>query len=271
MKNKSMLFAFAGIITLMLILPVVNADMIMPGTKSIPYCARITNLADYPDYTFLLYYESPMGNSFNLIRDDGCLGLGYKFSTNSVYAIEKSKFDSSKIIVSDITSLSGGYNLSINDTNLIDLDYKIWGHNYVSVPLSSPETSINETLRIENINGKLSVSKTVETHYSFFNQFLILMFFLTFIIELFVVWAFVKGSFWRVVLWAFIINLITWPLANLAIAFGAGWTITEFFVFLAEGFLIMGLFKTNWKKAFLTSFAANLASALIGLILFGFL
>lgn len=90
----------------------------------------------------------------------------------------------------------------------------------------------------------------------------------TILIEFVVLLLFFK-DFKKVLLYSILINSLTNPLANLFYQnFGINVILIEVCVFLAEGFLIMLLFRTKWEKAFLVSFVANLVSFLIGLILF---
>ncbi len=94
---------------------------------------------------------------------------------------------------------------------------------------------------------------------------LILLFLLTFAVELIIYFIFLKN--WKeIILYCFLINLFTWPLANLSYGFFGMFWIIEFVVFLVEAVLIKLLFKIGWKKAFIVSFIANLLTAGIGLI-----
>jgi hypothetical protein len=64
-----------------------------------------------------------------------------------------------------------------------------------------------------------------------------------------------------------LINLVTWPLANIFYSsFGMFWII-EISVFIIESILIKYLLNINWRKAIIISFIANLITALIGLII----
>ena len=96
-------------------------------------------------------------------------------------------------------------------------------------------------------------------------QFLI-NFLLTFIIELIIFYLFIRKKYFRTAFYVLLINLFTWPLANLAYGFWNHLFFIEIGVFIVEGFLILLLFNLGWKKAFLISFIANLISAVVGLI-----
>lgn len=95
----------------------------------------------------------------------------------------------------------------------------------------------------------------------------IIYFVLTFVIEFFVVYFFIRKDYLKVLFYVFLINLFTWPLANLFYGFGANFYFIEFCVFLAESVLIMLLFQVKYKKALLISFIANLLTASAGLVL----
>jgi len=96
----------------------------------------------------------------------------------------------------------------------------------------------------------------------------ILIFLLTFFVELIVYFIFLKEKKEQIILYCFLINLFTWPLAILLYHFKPElFYFIEFFVFLIESILIMLLFKINWKKALLISFIANFITAFIGLLI----
>ena len=66
-----------------------------------------------------------------------------------------------------------------------------------------------------------------------------------------------------------LINLLTWPIANYLIAIGISTPFTEVGVILAEGVLIVLLFKIRYGKAFLASLIANVVSFLLGSFILG--
>lgn len=63
-----------------------------------------------------------------------------------------------------------------------------------------------------------------------------------------------------------LVNLFTWPLANLFYGVLGLFFIIELCVFAVESVLIKYLLDISWKKAMIISFIANLITALIGLI-----
>jgi hypothetical protein len=88
---------------------------------------------------------------------------------------------------------------------------------------------------------------------------------MTFFIEAIVIWIFIRGRFKEVILYSFLINLFTWPLANLFYGITFAIYFVEISVVLVESILIMLLLKVKFAKSLLISFLANLASFLIGL------
>jgi len=91
-------------------------------------------------------------------------------------------------------------------------------------------------------------------------------FFLTFIIELIVFFWFFRKNYAQIALYTLLINLFTWPLANLVYDFWSRLFFIEIGVFVIEGFLIMLLLELNYKKAFLISLVANILSAFAGIL-----
>jgi len=94
-------------------------------------------------------------------------------------------------------------------------------------------------------------------------------FLITFASEAAVVYAFLKPNFRQLIIYELLINLFTWPLANLL----SGSTMAvilaaECAVVLVECVLIKLLFDVGSRKAMLVSFAANAISFLLGIIIF---
>lgn len=93
---------------------------------------------------------------------------------------------------------------------------------------------------------------------------LILEFISTFIIEFVIVWAFIRKNIRKILLYEFLINLFTWPLATLASNFGIGLLPIEAAVIIVEFILIKLLFDLKYPKSFLISLVANAVSFIIG-------
>jgi len=91
---------------------------------------------------------------------------------------------------------------------------------------------------------------------------------LTIITEFLVYLIFIRKNILRLFLYSILINSFTNPLANLVYGFGVNIFLIEFIVFVVEIFLIKLLFKMDYKKVTLISFVANLASFIIGVLLF---
>tara|TARA_Y100000310_G_C20526800_1_gene736450 strand:+ start:59 stop:796 length:738 start_codon:yes stop_codon:yes gene_type:complete len=88
-----------SLLLVFLVLPLVSADIIMPGTKSISHCAKITNMDNYPDYVFFYHNVGPMADKITeIIVQDQCLEIGYKFNSLNIYAIEEDKYSSFSIV-----------------------------------------------------------------------------------------------------------------------------------------------------------------------------
>lgn len=97
---------FLGLILSMFILPMISADIITPGYSPITINNKITNLADYPEYNFLVVgklgesyeegmcgYWSEIDGEINFVKEDGTIETPYyKFCQISVYALKKSEF-----------------------------------------------------------------------------------------------------------------------------------------------------------------------------------
>ena len=104
--------------------------------------------------------------------------------------------------------------------------------------------------------------------------FLIVLFVLTFLIEYFIVWIFLRKQFKKEKLkllgFVFLINLFTWPIANWAYyCWGYFWPV-EFSVIFVESILIKLLMDVKIKKALLISFVVNIVTALLSFISFFF-
>ncbi len=83
------------------------ADLIPPGTKSIPIVNSLDNIRDFPNFTFVSYGDCPgsMENSVKVIDEDGVVPTYYKFCKVYVYAIANSNFDAS-LLLNDTTRIN---------------------------------------------------------------------------------------------------------------------------------------------------------------------
>ncbi len=96
---------------------------------------------------------------------------------------------------------------------------------------------------------------------------LIFAFVITVILEFLVVWAFIRKDIRKVLLYEFLINLFTWPLATVASYLGANLLLIELVVVILEGILIKHLFDLKYPKSFVISIVANVVSAFLGLFI----
>jgi hypothetical protein len=94
----------------------------------------------------------------------------------------------------------------------------------------------------------------------------VLGFFLTVLIEFFILWLFFRKDFGflKIFYLCFLINLFSWPLANLIYGVYDSWLVIELGVFVAESALVLVLFKCKLWKAVLAALVANFITALIG-------
>lgn len=90
---------------------------------------------------------------------------------------------------------------------------------------------------------------------------LLLNLLITFIIELIVYFIFIRDKKLKIIYYCFLINLFTWPLANILYGFFQHFYLIEILVVLIEWILIFLLFKINWRKGLLISFLANVITA----------
>lgn len=93
-------------------------------------------------------------------------------------------------------------------------------------------------------------------------------FLLTFLIELIIVLIFIRAGFWRVFFYVFLINLFSWPIAQLIYGEFGFYLLTELGVILVEGILIMFLFEVRFWKGLLVGFIANSISMAFGFLIF---
>jgi hypothetical protein len=89
----------------------------------------------------------------------------------------------------------------------------------------------------------------------------------TIIIEFIVYIIAIKKKAAFLFIYCLLINLITWPLANLLYGLFGLFLIIEICVFVIESILIKYLIDINWKKAIIISLIANLITAVMGFII----
>jgi len=137
--------------------PMVLADVLPVGFKGIDYCFQISNIDDYPDYTFIISPAiHPEGGLWghNVVEETECIRT-YKISRPKLYAIKTVKFDESEI--------EPGYE-SINtyfesNRDLIKSDIEI--KQVTAVPGNNPLTGMVDVLDIVHLSeDSLGVRKS---------------------------------------------------------------------------------------------------------------
>lgn len=95
---------------------------------------------------------------------------------------------------------------------------------------------------------------------------ILISFLLTWIIEYLIILSFLKENKLKILLCSLLINLFTWPLAQLFASY-TNILIIEVSVFFIESIFLKYLFNLKLSKAILISFVANLASFLLGIVI----
>ncbi|MEK6933224.1 MAG: hypothetical protein AABW56_05550 [Nanoarchaeota archaeon] len=92
-----------GVLLLMVMIsPLISADLITPGFHSVPLTNQITNINDFPDYVFVSYAKAGdqacmVGARIQVISN-GEIEQVYKMCTVSVYAIKKVDFNETQLM-----------------------------------------------------------------------------------------------------------------------------------------------------------------------------
>ena len=272
---------------ILLIIPLVSADTI-PHARGQPIQNLIININDFSNYTFISLpnYPRVCEYSIKIVGLDGkipsvsCYRDDIAFSF--VYAVEKARLNESYFFDEKDPDILKKYIFSLVPVEVIrdipsntesarSLDQYPSKEvtNYYTVNFSNQ----NETSEV--INSKVKPDKiVVKVNYSA----LIISFILTFLIEWAIIYSFIRKknksrrniSNGKIALYVFLINLLTWPIANFVLIpiLNIGFLLTELIVVKAESLLLTLGFKIKYPKALLISFAANLASALLGLIIY---
>jgi hypothetical protein len=95
----------------------------------------------------------------------------------------------------------------------------------------------------------------------------LLTFLLTFIIELIIYFIFIKEKKLEIIFYCFLINMFTWPLANVIYSIYGFFWLVETGVFIVEFLLISLMFKISWKRAVIISLITNLITAILSFLL----
>jgi hypothetical protein len=271
------------LVMLMIFVPLTIAD-----TGMYPYGSEvfnsITNINDFPDIVFV---SSPdhlgqCSGTLEVIGSDGVIpSIGcYRddIESRSVYAVKKRDFNNGMFSTLGRDE-RWNYLISLDPIKVLA---RVPSNTAVRAKTSAVnEYAINSTL----IEQWQSLSPSDETQapdvseiYSEYYARILITFALTFLIEFIVVIFFfriwkVTNGIRKIALYTFLINLLTWPLANLILInfLYINIYLTEIIVIAAESLLFIWAFKLEYAKALLLSFLANTASALIGSIILLFI
>ena len=99
MREFILLFVF-----LISVFQFVKADLIMPGSKPIDYCVRITNVNEFPEYVFLAHLTlsgisrvTPNNQGYQILEENECIDIGYKLNVAELYFVKVKDFNESAI------------------------------------------------------------------------------------------------------------------------------------------------------------------------------
>ena len=155
--KKKLIFLFCLIF--ILIPSIVTADLIAPGTKYVYYSFKISNMDEYPEYTFIAYFQNPVGGH-EVIEQGESISF-YKFSNPKIYAIKKSDFNEEDIGTDDLEEKE----YFENNTKLIPSEIVIYSVS--SASLNDPVEKITDILEIVNLddnNLEIRYSKVQYTY-----------------------------------------------------------------------------------------------------------
>lgn len=105
-----------GLILVLLILPLVSADIIIPGTRTIAISNKISNINDFPDYVFISGSAEGPGLGMcelKVVGSDGLIEFYYQACGISIYAIAESNFDQALIDQIDQINNEPPYNRAL--------------------------------------------------------------------------------------------------------------------------------------------------------------
>lgn len=161
---KRLALALATFATLTLPALPASADLIMPGQKVVSYCFQIANMADYPDYVFLMNLAQPVGGH-QVIQQGQCVSF-YKLARPVIYAIKKTDFNPAEI--PDGTRDKAGEKAYF-DTNpkLLRSDVSI--SNLNTVDEKDPRKEAKDILRIDGIGGQTLTMHKESVQYTYEN------------------------------------------------------------------------------------------------------
>lgn len=155
MKSKiTVLFAL-----ILLSVPSVLADVIIPGTKTIDYCQKISNINDYPDYTFLAYPTAMGAGSIRIISQDTCI-VFYKLNQPAIYAVKTSNFNANILNETNGTAIKSYFE---NNSQVIPSNLQL--SSYGTVPENDPLQKVVTIYNVVSLNqNNLQIEKYKTTN-----------------------------------------------------------------------------------------------------------
>jgi hypothetical protein len=142
------------ILFLMLILPLVSADVMIAGYHSVNINNKIENINQFPNYVFISAPTEESGPGYSMcpivvIEDDGVIPDYYKLCDISVYAVEKDRIDLQKI--KDLARRD----IEINETEIKSYFDSLNAKEVVkNIQVS---TTVSDTSTVKEINNTYSV------------------------------------------------------------------------------------------------------------------
>lgn len=268
-------------------------------SKGADYCFQILNIKDYPDYVFISSYNGYGSGGFNLIHEGDCVR---PYFPETILAIKKHDFDKMNLgTEKEIDNFNGPY-VSLGEESdkqreiyeekvealfssprLLNSGIEI--HRIRENFIFSDVEKIVDVLRINNINEsnfELLKSEVIYTYTNgksdvvkYKNQETMpkptrvipvfwVKFIFTFLIEFIVILLFTRLNPTRLLLVAFVVNLITFPLANILYSLFVELIFIEIGVFIVESILLKKMLKISYPAAIRISLVTNLITMLIG-------
>lgn len=280
---------------------IVSADIISPMSKGVEYCFQILNIKDYPDYVFISSHNGYGSGGFNLIHEGDCIS---PYFPETILAIKKYDFDKMSLGTEKEINVFNDPYISIREED--DKQREIYeekvGALFSSPKLLNSGIEIDgiretfifsdvekivDVLRINNIyknNFELVKSEVIYTYtdgksdvVKYKNQETMpkptrimsvfwIKFILTFLIEFIVILFFIRLNPKKLLLFSFVVNLITFPLANILYSVFIKLIFIELGVFVVEFILLKKMLKISYPAAIKISLVANLITMVIGLI-----
>lgn len=142
----------------MMILPLVSADVIIPGYHQMGITNKITNIHDFPDYVFLSVGSlGEIQTSMCPVKivENGNIDSYYKFCSVSVYAIKKSDFNEQEIMSMNESQAQDYFNSSnvqlviqdISTSSSVKISSSVKGiTNYYNIDLNSVKNTPDKTV-----------------------------------------------------------------------------------------------------------------------------